>query len=110
MKDDGTVIAWGDNRSNQTQVPNGLTNVIQILALGSKSIALKSDGTIVSWGRGEIDFDPPVGLTDVKAIAASSRHMLALKKDGILLQPNHASFVEINFDRLSDIRKILGRS
>lgn len=36
--------------------------------------------------------------------------VIALKKDGILLQPNNASFVEINFDRLSDIRKILGRS
>lgn len=32
-----------------------------------------------------------------------------LKKRGILLQPNSASFVELNFDRLSEIRVILGR-
>lgn len=35
--------------------------------------------------------------------------IIKLKKDGILLQPNSASFVELNFDRLNDIRKILGR-
>lgn len=33
-----------------------------------------------------------------------------LKKNGILLQPNSPSFVEINFDRLPEIRQILGRS
>jgi len=32
-----------------------------------------------------------------------------LKKKGILLQPNSASFVELNFDRLLEIRQILGR-
>jgi hypothetical protein len=35
--------------------------------------------------------------------------ILRLKKTGILLQPNHASFVELNFDRLSNVRTILGR-
>lgn len=33
-----------------------------------------------------------------------------LKKNGILLQPNSASFVELNFDRLPDVRHILGRA
>lgn len=33
-----------------------------------------------------------------------------LKKAGILLQPNSASFVELNFDRLPEIREILGRA
>jgi hypothetical protein len=33
-----------------------------------------------------------------------------LKKRGVLLQPNSASFVELNFDRLSDVRRILGRT
>lgn len=32
-----------------------------------------------------------------------------LKKKGLLLQPNSASFVELNFDRLQEIREILGR-
>lgn len=33
-----------------------------------------------------------------------------LKKSGILLQPNSASFVEMNFERLPEIRAILGRA
>ena len=33
-----------------------------------------------------------------------------LKKRGVLLQPNSASFVELNFDRLPEIRQILGRT
>lgn len=32
-----------------------------------------------------------------------------LKKRGVLLQPNSAAFVELNFDRLPEIRHILGR-
>lgn len=32
-----------------------------------------------------------------------------LKKLGLLLQPHQASFVELNFDRLPEIREILGR-
>lgn len=35
--------------------------------------------------------------------------IVRLKKSGILLQPNHTSFVELNFERLPDIRRILGR-
>ncbi len=35
--------------------------------------------------------------------------IVRLKKNGLLLQPNHASFVELNFDRLPEIRRILGR-
>lgn len=33
-----------------------------------------------------------------------------LRKEGLLLQPNHASFVELNFERVPEIRQILGRS
>lgn len=36
--------------------------------------------------------------------------VMGLKKTGILLQPNHVSFAEINFDHLSKIREILGRN
>ena len=35
--------------------------------------------------------------------------IVRLKKNGLLLQPNHPAFVELNFDRLPEIRRILGR-
>jgi hypothetical protein len=36
--------------------------------------------------------------------------LVSLKKSNVLLQPNHASFVEINFDKLFEIREKLGRT
>jgi len=34
LRSDGTVVAWGDNRSGQTNVPPGLSNVVAIAAGG----------------------------------------------------------------------------
>jgi hypothetical protein len=50
LKRDGTVVAWGLNSDNQTNVPSGLTGVVAIAAGGAQSIALKNDGTLVKWG------------------------------------------------------------
>ena len=43
---------------------------------GEFSLALKSDGTVVTWGRNASN--PPAGLTGVTAIAAGESHSLAL--------------------------------
>ena len=32
LKSDGTVVAWGSNAHGQTDVPEGLNNVVQISA------------------------------------------------------------------------------
>src|SRR5688572_22173129 len=46
----GTVIAWGDNRHGQTDVPSGLSNVLAIAAGEWHNLALKTDGTVIAWG------------------------------------------------------------
>jgi alpha-tubulin suppressor-like RCC1 family protein len=43
-------VAWGDNHNNQCVIPIGLDGVIGIDCGYSHSLALKSDGTIVTWG------------------------------------------------------------
>ena len=86
LKSDGTVVAWGINRSGQATVPDGLTGVTAIAAGGYHSLALKSDGTVVAWGAnwyGEATV--PDGLTGVIAIAAGRSHSLALKSDGTMV-------------------------
>ena len=71
LKRDGTVVVWGDRHLKRgyrngfdypgssswiyfsgcnVQVPAGLNNVVDIYA-GDYTIALKRDGSIVSWGR-----------------------------------------------------------
>jgi hypothetical protein len=40
LKSDGTVVAWGDNGSGQSTVPDGLTGVVAIAARGLRSLAV----------------------------------------------------------------------
>jgi alpha-tubulin suppressor-like RCC1 family protein len=117
LKSDGTVWTWGyngigqlgDNSTTQRNTPvqvlgtggsGFLTDVIAIAAGSNYTAALKSDGTVWTWGDnsyGQLGDNTttrrstPVQvsgtggsgfLTDVKAIAAGIDHMVALKSDG----------------------------
>ena len=65
-------MAWG--RSEYTQFPKG-NWFVDIDAGGHCSLALKSDGSIATWGYG---LGIPLGW-DFVAISAGSNHSLALK-------------------------------
>lgn len=107
LKADGTVWAWGDNVSGQIGNGNtgtdqttpvqvsGLTNVVKITAGRFFSLAIKSDGTVWTWGEnlyGQLgdgtttDRNTPVqvsGLSGVtSAVAATGAfHCMAVKND-----------------------------
>ncbi len=86
LKQDGTVVAWGDNSDGQTNVPSGLSNVIAVAAGGYHSLALKQDGTVAAWGNnGSGQTNVPSGLSNVIAIAAGYFHSLALDQDGTVV-------------------------
>jgi alpha-tubulin suppressor-like RCC1 family protein len=95
LRQDGTVVGWGVNGFGQcTGEPSGviedgtkpvsiagriLTNVVAISACGDWSLALKSDGTVVAWGRfTDGVFAVPAGLSNVVAIAAGGDCGLAI--------------------------------
>ncbi|MFN9113533.1 MAG: choice-of-anchor D domain-containing protein, partial [Bacteroidota bacterium] len=86
------VVAWG--RYNTT--PADLTNARMVSGGGEHSLALKSDGTVVAWGRNtEGQATVPAGLSGVMAVAAGAYHSLALKADGTVVMwgdDNHGAY------------------
>lgn len=91
LKSNGAVAAWGGGNSyGQTQVPSGLGLVTAVAAGGdgwfadsSLSVALKSDGSLATWGFNDDGrIVPPPGLNQVVAIAAGRTHGTALREDG----------------------------
>jgi alpha-tubulin suppressor-like RCC1 family protein len=115
LKADGTVLAWGNNRSGElgdgtaADHPTPVTvaglgagsGVIKIAAGGASSLALKADGTVLAWGNNQTgetgtgdaptDHTTPVqvrGLgpgSGVVGIAAGFDDSYALKADGAVL-------------------------
>lgn len=108
VRSDGTVWAWGlngngelDGSANKTahptpeQVP-GLSGITQVATDGFHTLALRSDGTVWSWGtndHGEVGdgttatrFSPvPLSLAAVTQIAVGSATSAAIRSDGTLL-------------------------
>ena len=81
LRNDGTVVAWGNNNNGQTSVPGGLSGVQAIATSSGHTLVLKDDGSLTAWGSiGETYILP--GLTGVVAIASGSGHKVVLKIDG----------------------------
>jgi hypothetical protein len=79
----GTVVAWGDDSSGQTDVPAGLTDATATAGGLLHSLALKADGTVMAWGDNSYgQADVPDGLSNVTAIAGGVYYNLALTSDG----------------------------
>lgn len=83
LRQDGTVVAWGNNEFDQACVPANLYDVTAIAAGAYHSLALRNDGMLVAWGSntyGQLSI--PTNLGKVQAIAAGKAHSLALRPDG----------------------------
>jgi alpha-tubulin suppressor-like RCC1 family protein len=117
---DDTVLAWGSNVTGQLgdatlvskSVPvkvllaEGVT-ITAVAAGGDFSLALKSDGTVLSWGnnsKGQLGNNtfvasyspvPVLGLSGITAIAAGGSHALALKDDGTIYAWGYNEFGQL---------------
>lgn len=103
LRSDGTVVGWGNNLSGEVagaetdylhsrtngQVKIGGRNLDNVMAISAGcgfSLALLSNGTVATWGKGLAEkersqIDVPGGLSNVVAIAAGCNYSMALKKD-----------------------------
>lgn len=78
----GQLASWGE-----VIIPDvSNTNFTQISADGWHNLALKADGTVISWGRNSYgQVTVPDTLSDVASIASGYKHSLALKSDGTVV-------------------------
>ena len=93
---EGTVVAWGENPTGQTDVPAGLTDVVAIAVGWTNSLAIKRDGTVVAWGDNRFgQTNVPAGLSGVTAIAAGEDHSLALLGSATPPTINHGPSIQV---------------
>ena len=69
------------NRNSPVKVA-GLNNVVQLAEGQDFSLALKSDGTVWTWGGGNPNAVQIAGLSDVVQVACGHGHGIVLKLDG----------------------------
>jgi hypothetical protein len=82
LKDDGTVVGWGDNTYGQLNIPSFSGEVIALDAYYRTSMALLDDGRIVAWGDNAPIVSVPETANQIVAMSIGFSHALALKTDG----------------------------
>jgi len=126
LKSDGTVWSWGSDGSGQigngfelnqyqsysTPTQSSITDVVQIEAGLYHTLALKSDGTVWSWGYNKegqlgngttVQSDTPVQVgtgvlefNNIIAISAGRYSSLALKADGTVWEWGEYNVIQDN--------------
>ena len=84
----GSFIGWGLNSYGETALPSvtpPITNISAISSSSGNTVALRSDGTVLAWGRPGGPVVPPPGLNDATAVAASNGFMMALRRNGTVV-------------------------
>jgi alpha-tubulin suppressor-like RCC1 family protein len=76
----GTVVAWGRNLSGECLPPPGLSNVFAVAGSFGSSVAVRTDGSLVTWGGGS-QSSPPDEATNVVSVS-SCGGTVVLRADG----------------------------
>jgi len=98
----GTVKAWGAGTTNtgtnpefgQSIVPSNLGACTQVAAGALFSVALKADGTVVTWGNTWASV--PTNLGACTAIAAGNSHAVAIQTSGNIVAWGDNSYGQCN--------------
>ena len=84
VKEDGTVVASGDNTYNQCDVDTW-TDVIAVSANGHNTVALRSDGTVLATGDNRYNQCDVDDWTDIVEVRTSGIFTMGLKSDGTIV-------------------------
>jgi len=93
----GSLVAWGDASYGQTNIPAGLTNVVQLSARGLHTLALRTNGTIAAWGwNAHRQTNVPASATNAVQVAAGVNFSAALRADGTVVAWGNNNYAQTN--------------
>jgi uncharacterized delta-60 repeat protein len=90
LKADGTVAEWWIRTLGASGLPRGLSKVAKLIAGRSRVIALRSDGSMVTWGSSAW-IDVPANLGPVVDAVAGDFFIVALRPDGTVVGLGYGS-------------------
>ena len=102
LKEDGTVVATGNNDQGQCNVYNW-TDIIAVGAGQNYTVGLKKDGTVVVTGYNYFGLYNVSDWTDIIAVSAGNEHTVGLKKDGTVVATGDNSSGQCNVSKWTDI-------
>jgi hypothetical protein len=105
LKDDGTVVATGDNSYGQCDV-DSWTGIVQVAAGAYHTVGLKDDGTVVATGDGTFGRCNVGGWTGIVQVAAGGYHTVGVKSDGTVVAVGRESAGQINVGGWTDIVQV----
>ena len=77
------IITWGNAYSQNTELPTGIINAVELSCGMDNGLALLGDGSLEAWGNSAWDLNTvPDGLTNVSMITSGWQYHVALKQDG----------------------------
>ncbi|MCB5259804.1 MAG: LruC domain-containing protein [Candidatus Cloacimonetes bacterium] len=102
----GTIAVWGSPHNQVARnVPEG-DDFIDIAAGNKYGVALRADGSVVTWGQAnQLVNNSPAG-NDFVAISAGDQHAVALKNDGTVVAWGSNSYGQLEVPTNSDIAKV----
>jgi formylglycine-generating enzyme required for sulfatase activity/sugar lactone lactonase YvrE len=96
----GTPFVWGRDWEGQANVPPSLIDVVSIEPSGFYTMALKKNGTVVSWGGSDY-IRPPIDLINTVQLSAPGYNFgFALKSDGTVVHWGLEGNISLNLTNI----------
>ena len=92
IREDGTVVGWGDDAFGRATPPGDLTDAMAISSGFYQSMIVRSNGTIVPLG---FTYEPTPALNEVTGIAAGVYVTAAVRNDGTVAVWGDNSFGQL---------------
>ena len=108
LKEDGTVVAIGNNEYGQCDVADW-TNLVAIDAGFLYTVGLKADGTVLAVGYNDDARCNVSDWTDIMAIRSGSYHTVGLKTNGTVIAVGDNNLGQCDVSGWTDITAISAR-